>query len=450
MICSLCIGLSLVGTGSTAFGDGRAFTRDSNAECYRPAGRGVYSKDTNRTYLVYLNEGFLPWIRYYDHTKNVWSDAIRVSSDSGSSRQPDHLYPSMWIDIDGYLHVVYGAHGRAYRHSVSHKPEDPSSWRVMPTIGTDQCYPQPVWSSDNELYLFSAHYYRGMSKARRELGYFKSTDGGKTFGENKIIIEHAPDGSEYVGTIKHEPAHGENPEKFHIAWVFNGHDGHMYPVYYCWMDPGNLHLYNAAGDDLGTQITYEEWGACVAATPQLDKMQMQHIPNAYVTRNGDPFVIWLEEDNKQMCSHFSRYDADEGEWVTSQILSEPDTESRCTDIDVLDDGTICLYYPGGDWVKVVTSQDDGETWQADTIYESDRIGALYFASLIDSGEMGSHARRHPDFQLTFKQWHRSNRGGKHYQFAWGKKGFLGCPRREEKEGREQKGDRRATKRVEPR
>jgi hypothetical protein len=262
-----------------------------------------------------------------------------------------------------------------------------------------------------------------MGKPRRKLGYFKSTDGGKTFGENKILIEHHRDASQYVGTIKHEPAHGESPEKFHITWVLSNHNGESHPVHYCWMNPGNLHLYNAAGDDLGIQISHEEWEACVVATPQLDRMQIQLIANAYATSNGDPFVIWLEEGAEQMCSRFSRYDADKGEWVTSQILSEPDTESRCTDIDVLDDGTIRLYYPGGNWVKVVTSKDNGKTWQADTIFESDQIGALYFAALIDSSEMGSQARRHPDFQLSFKQWHRSNRGGQHLQFAWGKKGL---------------------------
>ena len=87
-------------------GVAQAFTRNSNAECYRPCGRGVFDKTTNRTYLVYLNRASRPWIQYYDHTLNLWAPPQEVSASTGDSSQPDHLYPSLWIDPKGRIHVV--------------------------------------------------------------------------------------------------------------------------------------------------------------------------------------------------------------------------------------------------------------------------------------------------------------------------------------------------------
>jgi len=416
-------------TEAAGGGVAQAFTRDSNAECYRPCGRGVFDKTTNRTYLVYLNRESRPWIQYYDHSLNSWAPPQQVSENTGESSQPDHLYPSLWIDAKGRIHVVYGSHCSSYRHSISSQPHDIRSWRVAPTVGSRQSYPQPVWASDGRLYLFSTHYYAGR---HRELGYFLSTDGGNSFGPNQIVIEHSPLGSAYVGAIKHEPGCLGRPERFHIAWVHLRHinakssHGQVHPVHYCQLNLDNQHLYNAQGIDLGKQVSYpEEWDACVAASPRLSKKFMQHIPVSGTTADGSPFVIWMEEDAERMCVYFSAYDASANDWITSTVFREPDTESRSIDADVLADGTIRLYYPMGGSVRVFSLPGDGEDWSQQTIYSSPEPGQLYFAALIDSGEMlNNEARRHEDFQLTFKQFRRTHRVDRHYQFAWGKRGFL--------------------------
>ncbi len=410
----------------------RPFTFDSNAECYRPCGRGVYDRLTDRTYIVYLNDGHRPFIKAYDHGNRKWSDAVRISSSTGSSSQPDHLYPSLWVDAEGHLRVVYGAHGGRYSYSVSQKPHDISAWESRPSIGTRHCYPQPIASSGGrEVYLFSTRY------GPRRLVYYKSDDGGDTFSDRRLVVGPAPHGrGVYIGTIKHQPQTASEPEKFHIPWTHHrggmGRDEQQYPVHYCCFNAEDGHVYNAGGEDMGENVEYPEgWEACHVSDPWLDRKEMQFIPNVGVTKAGAPFVIWMEREapatvSGKMYTYFSIYESEKNDWTTRRIHEEDDTESRCTDVDVAGDGTITLYYPSGDAMDMLVSKDDGKTWEKKNIYSPSASGveALYFAGMIDSAHMEPFAARHPDFQLTFKQFRRRNRGGKHAQFAWGQGGML--------------------------
>ncbi len=422
----------------------RPFLTDTNPECYRSVGRGAYDKDTDRTYQVFLKDNFRPWIIFYDHSDEEWSEPVRITSSAhGSSSQPDHLYPSMWINDRGYIHVVWGAHGGSFEHLASREPHDITAWEKRGTIGRG-CYAQPIATDGGKtVYLFYTQY------GPRRLVYYKSEDGGDTFGSRRLVIGPGSGGRGlYIGNIKHQPATATEPEKFHIAWVFNKNVSNtlnkMYPLYYAYYNVEDSRLYNAAGEDLGESVKFpEDWETCLVSQPQLNTKFMQHHPTAGITKEGKLFVIWTEVGGIKRATsggwfkpggqpsfintYFGVYDPDKGDWDISEIHEEPlptpGSVGRGYDVNVTADGTIYMYHPADNSMKILTSEDSGKSWEVQTIYRSPapELEAILFAGLIDSAHMGADAARHPDYQMTFKQhYSRQNCA----QFAWGESGFL--------------------------
>ena len=417
------------------------FTTDSTSECYRAVGRGIYDQETNRTYQVYLRDAVTPWIIAYDHGKGEWSEPVRISSETYGV--DDHFYPSMWINSRGYIHVVWGAHGSSFKHLATKEPYDITSWEKLREIGRG-CYAQPIATDGGRVvYLFLTQY------GPRRLVLYKSEDGGDTFGPQRPVIGPGYGGKGrgiYVGNIKHQPATDSGPEQFHIPWTFFHRDGSLHvggrqhPVHYALFNAETGRVYNAEGEDLGESLKFPDgWEATLVSQPRQEAQFMEYIPNTGVTKQGDPFVIWTElnavtgeERHTMFHTYFGIYNPDKEDWTVSKIheepLPQPGAVGRAYDVDVTDNGTINMYFPTGKTVKLLTSEDSGQTWEEQTIYRAPslELESVYFAALIDSARMGSDAARHPDYQLTFKQHFgpRSARGQSTAQFAWGEDGML--------------------------
>ena len=89
--------------------------------------------DTKKTYFAYSKNGggkeFIHW-----KTMTVWVAAYnhetgRIENDTFIGNQFDnHGCPSLTIDKEGYLHIVYGPHHHPIRYRKSLHPNDSTSW----------------------------------------------------------------------------------------------------------------------------------------------------------------------------------------------------------------------------------------------------------------------------------------------------------------------------------
>ena len=137
--------------------------------------QAIYDASQNRVYIAYQGPDYDPYIFYYDVTNGTISSSVKVGDNpTANVRWGDaHGAPTLWIDPDGYIHVLYGGHGTAIKHSKSTNPHDISSWTLLSDFSSKGTYPHQVVNGSN-VYVFYRH-----DDVR---WYKKSTDGGNTFG----------------------------------------------------------------------------------------------------------------------------------------------------------------------------------------------------------------------------------------------------------------------------
>ncbi|RLG66798.1 hypothetical protein DRN89_00090, partial [archaeon] len=137
----------------------------------------IYVPSQDKVYITYQGPGYDPYIFYYDVANDTISSAVKIGDNpTADARYGDcHGSPVLWLDPDGYIHVLYGGHGAAIKHSKSSNPYDISSWTLLSDFASSGTYPYVVANGSN-VYVFYRH-----DDVR---WYKKSTDGGNTFGDD--------------------------------------------------------------------------------------------------------------------------------------------------------------------------------------------------------------------------------------------------------------------------
>lgn len=118
---------------------------------------------------------------YHTRTKR-WQGPVRASERGLGA--DTHGNPSLCIDRAGYLHVFYGCHGGAMRHTKSVRPGDIGAWAEQPSPTKRATYPQSMLMTGGRIFLF---YRAGGHMAPWCLRI--SADSGKTWSDAQRVIE---------------------------------------------------------------------------------------------------------------------------------------------------------------------------------------------------------------------------------------------------------------------
>ena len=85
-----------------------------------------------RVYCAIQDSRGRPVIDVYDTKAKRWHGPVTASR-HGIRRGDSHGNPALCIDRGGHLHVFYGCHGGAMRHTRSVKPHDIGAWKERPS-----------------------------------------------------------------------------------------------------------------------------------------------------------------------------------------------------------------------------------------------------------------------------------------------------------------------------
>jgi len=214
----------------------------------------VYVPSQNKIFFVWQGadedwnyEGD-PFISYFDINTKTWATPVRIGDNPTWERTspPDaHGTPVMWIDQDGYIHVLYGGHGVDIKHAKSQSPYDISSWSEGVFCSGDcGTYPKVFWKG-NTIYVF-----RRVSPDNSALTLRKSTDGGNTWGSDITIVSNADNMGTYWWGLKKN-------NKIHF---FAYESAERRRVYYFYFDLATEKCYRVDGTELSIPFTASDIG----------------------------------------------------------------------------------------------------------------------------------------------------------------------------------------------
>lgn len=153
-----------------------------------------------------------PVVMVYDIVARLWSKPVTVSH-FGLGKDA-HGNPSICVDCNGYIHIFYGCHGRAMRHTRSMQPYDITTWQEQATPTKRATYPQSMLMADDSIILF---YRAGGHMEPWTLQI--SSDNGATWSSGQKIIEmrlkpNDPLAAAYAAIIP-----GPEEKTIHCFWV---------------------------------------------------------------------------------------------------------------------------------------------------------------------------------------------------------------------------------------
>ena len=236
------------------------------------------------TYVAYQGPHEDPYVAAYVHATGQWIGPVQAGV-SPMGKSPDqidpneldnHGKPALVVDRQGYIHLIFGAHGgeRKYgpnplgeffagtkgkmTHVVSAKPGDITAWKILDNVPPFGTYSQWVKLANGDLYLFYRH-----GGHRSDWVYQKSVDDGRTFSAPVSVLKHKV--SEASATV-HDSWY---------AWFGNGrgdtiiasyvyhpcadpkHNAHRANAYYMQMDVRDGSWTSVQGDRFTLPVTKE-------------------------------------------------------------------------------------------------------------------------------------------------------------------------------------------------
>jgi hypothetical protein len=232
------------------------------------------------TYVAYQGPGEDPYAAAYNHTNDEWIGPYKAGTSllgpRGKKKIDNHGKPTLVVDGEGYIHLVFGGHGGTpdlgenllgnyhagkQMHVVTTKPMDISGWKVVDNIAPFGTYSQFLKMDNGDIYLFYRH-----GAHRSNWVYQISKDNCRTFSPLISIVQtkvtETPPGydnahdSWYLNFL-----HGKNNDivvayNYHLC-KGRKHDGERHNVYYMKFDTDNNVWLNVKDEKLQLPITKE-------------------------------------------------------------------------------------------------------------------------------------------------------------------------------------------------
>lgn len=170
----------------------------------------VYQANGNEIYAD-------PYIMRYSITDGSWEGPYLVGR-VGRAGFDHHLCPVMWIDENGFIHVLFNCHGESGCHRISTRPYDITSFSDGPIIYRSISYPHIFRIGKNSVLL----YFRVFG----HMGYWAymtSRDGGYSWSEPRLTVDFdqdpLSDADTWAGSY-HSCELSEDASILHIAFTY--------------------------------------------------------------------------------------------------------------------------------------------------------------------------------------------------------------------------------------
>lgn len=260
------------------------FVDDAMFQCELMWERGEYYN--GKTYICYQNDELDPYIIFYNHNRQYWSEPVKVGDNPLTADA--HGTPSMIVDFAGYIHVFWGSHsgtGQA-KHSKSTNPEDISAWTAKADMppGASATYPHVVKTA-TRIYYF----YRDTVGADTTYDYVYSNDNGESWSSENTAVSGGSGWGNYQGNAVYDSLNN----RIYIIWTFfnNGNASRTQWNYIAYLDVASGSMVSMGGNNMGPTIDLAE--AC-AYCDLADAGSGNKADNAIIRLNSakTPYVLF--------------------------------------------------------------------------------------------------------------------------------------------------------------
>lgn len=236
-----------------------------------------------------------PFVGKYQHTIGIVTPGVKVAN--GVLVNDGHGAPCIIRDMQGYIHVFFGAHYSALKHSKSNNPDDISSWTAQDDIGDQITYP---WVLQVGLTFYLFYRYGEWMEC-----YRTSTDNMATFSSGRNLIDGEWSYSIYHGNYEYDASTG----RIYFVWLYRvGFTATFINGYCAYMRVSDQHLFSMSDFDLGTTIDFSEAEAYCKfldyvspVVPGVNGQQLAHMPFANIHLDPTaqtPYIIFCVDGYK--------------------------------------------------------------------------------------------------------------------------------------------------------
>ncbi|MCP4642268.1 MAG: hypothetical protein GY851_17620, partial [bacterium] len=234
------------------------------------------------TYITYQGPHEDPYVCAYDHAAEKWSGPVKAGVNlmgktpdpTGHNDADDHGRPALIVDMQGYIHVVFGGHGGFPKfgrnelgawgkgkqtHVVSKNPRDLSEWKELENISPFGTYSQFVKMDNGDIYLFYRH-----GSHRSNWVYQKSTDNCRTFAPPVSVLKHKTREEDpnihdaWYAWFENGLADTVTASYIYHPCAVRGHTKERYNAYYMQMDCTDDSWQTVRGQALTLPVTKEQ------------------------------------------------------------------------------------------------------------------------------------------------------------------------------------------------
>ena len=282
-------------------------------------------------YIAYQGELEDPYVVSYDYTNKTWNGPYKAGTSLlGKDGDIDnHGKPTLVVDGEGYIHLVFGGHGGTkdfgdntlgnYHdgkqiHVKTKNPLDISSWEEVDNITPFGTYSQFIKMDNGDIYLIYRH-----GAHRSNWVYQVSTDNGKTFSSKVSFLKAKQIGvgadgktdwdSWYISLKKSKVNEIQVSYNYHFCKGGSRHDGERRNGYFMTFNTDTKAWHNVKGETLQIPVTKEYADSMTLLVNTGERWN--HIGPVTFNHNSYPHVSWYEgEDDgsnhggaKQMTSY---------------------------------------------------------------------------------------------------------------------------------------------------
>ncbi|MFY0606502.1 MAG: BNR-4 repeat-containing protein [Cyclobacteriaceae bacterium] len=272
------------------------------------------------TYIAFQGDLEDPYVAAYDHENDKWIGPYKAGESvlGKNGKIDNHGKPTLVVDGEGYIHLVFGGHGGTkdlgentlgnYNsgkqiHVRTRNPEDISSWQVIDNVQPFATYSQFIKMDNGDLYLFYRH-----GAHRSNWVYQISRDNGLTFSPKVSFLHAKPtapipasddvwdswyinlergNGNDILVSYNYHVCHNSAPGQ---------HSGWRHSCYFMRFDTDKKEWYNIQNEKLTLPITKEYADNKTLAVNTGDGWN--HIGRVGLNSLDYPHVSWYEgEDN---------------------------------------------------------------------------------------------------------------------------------------------------------
>ncbi|HUU29349.1 MAG TPA: BNR-4 repeat-containing protein [archaeon] len=180
-------------------------------------------------------------VRAFDHTTGQWFDPVSIGPGADN-----HGGPSLGIDSQGYLHIIYGPHGGPMKYRRSRAPGDITAWSSEEMFGSEMTYANLRVGPNDRLYAFLRE--AGKPPYERMLTQY-TKDGADAWNGPSPLLRIFQEGRRY-GQFPCQLALDNSKGILHLVGKI--HEGTEEINGTCWMTGQNQNLLYIRSIDQGT------------------------------------------------------------------------------------------------------------------------------------------------------------------------------------------------------